>query len=281
MVGALVLANKRGRHPEFTPEDEELFGRPRAARPFARCATRASMRRKRRSPSSMRCSPSAARSPRRSISTGHADDRQRERRARPIRPLRDRDPRPRKAAPGRRVGHDQVRPQESRSPANSKSCCPGSSCPVRVVNVTLQADDVLIADRPETEEKFRSFFQETGLRVFLRGASCGRRGQARRSRVRVQGADRLRRRDARPAADSREPGDRRRPQRAALSAGAARRVLEASARKTAAPVGHPEKAPISPGESEPSSRRSSCSSRPVAFARGRPRAHSARPPGRR
>jgi RND family efflux transporter MFP subunit len=34
------------------------------------------------------------------------------------------------------------------------------------VNVTLQEDGQLIADRPETEEKFRTFFQETGLKAF-------------------------------------------------------------------------------------------------------------------
>ena len=41
------------------------------------------------------------------------------------------------------------------------------------VNVTQQEDGKLIADRPETEEKFRAFFQETGLQGVLRRAPRG------------------------------------------------------------------------------------------------------------
>src|SRR5262249_30855029 len=35
------------------------------------------------------------------------------------------------------------------------------------VYVTEQEDGQLIADRPETEEKFRAFFQETGLKAYF------------------------------------------------------------------------------------------------------------------
>ena len=87
-VGALVVVNKRGRHPEFTAADEELLvdlvpaGRPRPAQ-RAPVRGREEGRGARRSPRRQPRDHGDAR-PRQ----GHGDDRQRDRRADPVRPLR-------------------------------------------------------------------------------------------------------------------------------------------------------------------------------------------------
>ena len=107
------------------------------------------------------------------------------------------------------------------------------------VAVTQTEDGEITAERPETVEKFRAIFAGDGAALLLRRPPQGRGGQARSARIREHGAPRLRRRDARPARDPRQPGDRRGAQRPALPAGPARRIPAAPARETAAAARHP------------------------------------------
>ena len=79
----------------------------------------------------------------------------------------------------------------------------------------------------------------------------GRGGQARRPRIREHRAPRLRRGDAGPARDPRQPGDRRGAQCPALPAGAARRIPAASPRETPPAPRHPGPASGRRGSSAP------------------------------
>ena len=84
--------------------------------------------------------------------------------------------------------------------------------------VTQTEDGEITADRPETEEKFRALFQETGLRSFFGVLLKDEEGKLGVLGFESTRAARLRRGNARPALDPRQPGDRRRPQRPALPA---------------------------------------------------------------
>ena len=161
------------------------------ARPSAPCTTRASTRPRRRSRSSTRCSPSAARSPRRSTSTRSC--RRSSTRPSALIPY-DRcgiaHPREGQAAPRRRLRRRTRSTARTRASSAWRSCSSGSSSRAPTSHVTQTEDGEITADRPETEEKFRAIFQETGLRSFFGVAPQGRGRQARRPRLREQGAAR-------------------------------------------------------------------------------------------
>ncbi|HTD52794.1 MAG TPA: GAF domain-containing protein, partial [Thermoanaerobaculia bacterium] len=164
-AGALVLANKRGRHPEFTPEDEELLA------DLGRQAVRA-LRNARQYEAEKKVAELDALLAisqeitatldldrvMQSIVNGSAALIQYDRCAISI---LDRG-RLRLGAVSGMAELDRKSPEARRTEELlSWVFLSGSN-----VNVTLQEDGRLIADRPETEEKFRAFFQETGLKAF-------------------------------------------------------------------------------------------------------------------
>ena len=239
-VGALVLVNKRGRHPEFSSDDEELLqdlvppGRPGAAqRAPVRGGEegRGARRPPRRQPRDHRDARPRPRD---------ADDRERDRRPDPLRPVRDRDPEPREAPArgGLRNGPD--RPEEPGDPATEDLLqwvfLSGSD-----VNVTSRRTARFSRTGRRPRRSSAPCSPKTGFRAFYATTLEGRGRKARSPRLRVPRADRLRRGHAGPPRHPRQPGHGRRPQRPALPAGAPGGLLEASA--GAAPQGPRDPAP--------------------------------------
>ena len=128
-IGALVLVNKRGRHPEFSGEDEELLADLCAAGgsgPAQRAPARG-----REEGRGARCA--ARRQPRDHVHArsrqGDAHDRQRHLGADPLRPLR-RSRSSRKAGCGSaRCRARRRSTARTRTSGEWKSSCSGSSCP--------------------------------------------------------------------------------------------------------------------------------------------------------
>ena len=164
-VAALVLANKRGRHPEFSPEDEELL------QDLARQAVRA-LRNARQYEAEKKVEElDALLAVSREITATLDLDRVMQtvvnataaliRYDRCSIAIQDR---------GRlRLGAvSGVAEIDRKSPDVRKTeelvqwvFFSGAD-----VNVTEQEDGTIVADRPETEEKFRALFRETGLKAF-------------------------------------------------------------------------------------------------------------------
>ena len=115
--------------------------------------------------------------------------------------------------------------------------------------VTQTEDGEITADRPETEEKFRALFQETGLRSFFGVLLKDEEGKLGVLGFESTRAARLRRGDAGPALDPRQPGDGRRPQRPALPQVPAGRLLEAARSRGSASLGAIPKRRRRPGPS--------------------------------
>ena len=104
------------------------------------------------------------------------------------------------------------------------------------LSVTQDPDGEITAERPETEEKFRTYFAATGLELLLDALLLNdEEGKLGVLSFREPQAARLRLRDARPPRDPREPGDRRGSKRPALQAGGDPRVPAAVGRKAAVP----------------------------------------------
>jgi RND family efflux transporter MFP subunit len=165
VVGALVLANKRGRHPEFTPEDEELLA------DLGRQAVRALRNARQHEAEKKVAELDALLAVSREITATLDLDRVMQTIVNASAALVQYDRcaisildrgKLRLGAVSGMTKFDRKNPEVRRTEELlSWVFLSGSG-----INVTLQVDDELIADRPETEEKFRSFFQETGLRAF-------------------------------------------------------------------------------------------------------------------
>ena len=140
-------------------------------------------------------------------------------------------------------GTAEDRPEGPEDPGGWRISSSGSSSPARTSRSPRSDDGKIHADRPETEEKFRAFFAETGFRSFYALLLKDEEGKLGVLAFESGEAARLRRRDARPARDPRQPGDRRGPQRAALQAGSAGRLLEAARREAPEVHGDPEAPP--------------------------------------
>ena len=195
-IGALVLANKRGRHPEFSAEDEELLAGPLPPGRARAAQRRASTRPRRRSRSSTPCSPSAARSRRRSTSTRSCTTIVNATAALiAVRPLRDRDPGRGQAPPRRGLGHrsrSTARTRRSRRTEELLAVGLPSRNGRRRHAGRRTAASSRTGPRPRRSSARSS--RESGLALLLRRAAERRGGQARRARLREPRADRLRRR---------------------------------------------------------------------------------------
>ena len=242
--------HRRARRRQQARAPPRVLGRRRGAprttspgRPCGRSARRASTRPRRRSKSSTPCSPSAARSRRPSTSTRSCRRSSTPpRRSSPTTGARSRSRKGASCGSGR----SPARPRSTArtpTPAGRKSSSSGSISAGTDVAVT-QTEDGEHHGRPARDRgEVPRLLPRDGAAVLLRRPPQGRRGQARRPRLREPRAARLRRGNARPALDPRQPGDRRRPQRAALPAGPAGRVPEAAARESAGSGRAPEATP--------------------------------------
>ena len=94
-------------------------------------------------------------------------------------------------------------------------------------SVTQNEDGEITADRPETEEKFRAIFRETGLRSFSGVVLKDEEGKLGVLAFESKEPLAFDEETQGPAVDPGEPGDRVGSQRAALPAGPARRIPEA------------------------------------------------------
>ena len=164
-VGALVLANKRGRHPEFTPEDEELLT------DLSRQAVRALRNARQHAAERKVAELDALLAVSREITATLDLDRVMQTIVNASAALISYDRcaiaildrgKLKLGAVSGMAELDRKKPEVERSERLlSWVFLSGAD-----VNVTLQEDGKLLADRPETEEKFRAFFEETGLRAF-------------------------------------------------------------------------------------------------------------------
>ena len=263
-IGALVVANKRGRHPEFSAEDEELL------HDLARQAVRA-LRTARQHEAEKKVEElDALLAVSREITATLDLDKVMQTIVNATAALIAYDrcgiaiQEKGKLRLGRDLRLGRNRPQGPRASDAWRTCSSGSSCPVRDAAVTQTEDGDISADRPETRGEVSGALPGDGAAVLLRRPAQGRGGQARRSRLREPRATRLRRGDAGPALNPGQPGDGRRPQRAALPASTARRLLEAAAREAAEARRHAESPADEPGRSASASPPSSCS-----WSRGR------------
>ena len=164
--GRSSLANKRGRHPEFTAEDEELL------QDLARQAVRA-LRTARQHEAEKKVEElDALLAVSREITSTLDLDKVMQTIVNATSALitydrcAHRDPREGEAAARGDLRRDRGRPARTPTSGGSRSCSSGSTSPARDVSVTQTEDGEITADRPETEEKFRAVFQETGLRSF-------------------------------------------------------------------------------------------------------------------
>ncbi len=147
-----------------------------------------------------------------------------------VRPVRDRHPGEGKAAARRDLRCDRGRPEGPRRPPDGRAPAVGLSLGDghgRHPDGGRRDHGRPAGDRGEVPGPLPG----DGAAVVLRRAPEGRGGQARRPRLREPRAPRLRRGDARPPVDPRQPGDGRRPQRPALPPGTAGRLLEAAPRE--------------------------------------------------
>ena len=244
-IGALVVANKRGRHPEFSAEDEELLG------DLARQAVRA-LRNARQHEAEKKVEElDALLAVSREITATLDLDKVMQTIVNATSALiaYDRCGIAIQEKGKLRLGSDLR--ERRRSTGRTPEVQPhGGAAPVGLPvgdghrRSRRPRTAQITADRPETEEKFRALFAETGLRSFYGVLLKDEEGKLGVSGLREQGAVGLRRGDTGPALDPRQPGHGRRPQRAALPAGAARRILEAAARETPRKLAaHPDEAP--------------------------------------
>lgn len=164
-VGALVLANKRGRHPEFTAEDEELI--TDLARQAVRALRVARQHEAEKKVEELDALLAVSREitatldldkVMKTIVNATAALIQYDRCAIAI---LDRG-RLRLGAVSGMTEFDRKSPDVRRTEELLQWVFLSGSD----VNVTLHEDGMLTADRPETEEKFRVFFQESGLKSF-------------------------------------------------------------------------------------------------------------------
>lgn len=165
-VGALVLTNKRGRHPEFTPEDEELL------QDLGRQAVRA-LRNARQHEAEKKVEElDALLTVSREITATLDLDKVMTTIVNAIAPLIAYD-RSAIAIMQRgkvRIGAVSGKAKVDRKDPNIQRLeallqwiyFTGSS-----VAVTQEADGRIVTERPETEEKFRTYFKETGYRSFV------------------------------------------------------------------------------------------------------------------
>jgi RND family efflux transporter MFP subunit len=165
-VGVLVLTNKRGRHPEFTPEDEELL------QDLARQAVRA-LRNAREHEASKKVEElDALLTVSREITATLDLDKVMTTVVNAIAPLIAYD-RSAIAIMQRgkvRIGAVSGKAKIDRKDPNVQRLesllqwiyLTGSS-----VAVTQEPDGRIVTERPETEEKFRTYFKETGYRSFV------------------------------------------------------------------------------------------------------------------
>ncbi|MGH9369331.1 MAG: GAF domain-containing protein, partial [Thermoanaerobaculia bacterium] len=164
-TGALVLANKRGRHPEFTPEDEELL------QDVARQAVRALRTARQHEAEKKVQELDALLAVSREITSTLDLDKVMQTIVNATAALITYD----RCAIGilekgkMRLGAISGATEVDRSKPEVKRLedllqwvfFSGSN-----VSVTESEDGAIVADRPETEEKFRAVFRETGLRSF-------------------------------------------------------------------------------------------------------------------
>ena len=261
-IGALVLANKRGRHPEFSAEDEELLQDSRA-RPSAPCSTARQHEAEKKVEEL-----DALLAVSREITSTLDLDKVMQTIVNATAALIPYDRcaiailEKGKVRLGAISGADRGRPVEARGPASRRSS--SSGCSSRASNVVRHADEDGAArggparDRGEVPRRLRG---RAGLRSFHAVMLSDEEGKLgvlafeSREPLDFGGGD------ARSPADPREPGDRRRAQRPALPAGAAGRVLEAAAREAPQLLGdRRRRARARPGSS--GSRSPSCSASP-------------------
>lgn len=164
-VGALILTNKRGRHPEFTPEDEELL------QDLGRQAVRA-LRNARQHEAEKKVEElDALLTVSREITATLDLDKVMTTIVNATAPLIAYD---RSAIAIMQRGKVRIGAVSGKAKLDRKDpkiqrlesllqwvYFSGSS-----VAVTQEADGRIVADRPETEEKFRTYFQESGYRSF-------------------------------------------------------------------------------------------------------------------
>ena len=252
-VGALVLANKRGRHPGVQRRRRGAARRPRPAgrpRPPQRPPVRGREegRRARRPPD---------REPRDHVHAGprqgHARDRELHRGAHPLRPVRDRHPGPGPPAARRGLGNPRAGPRPARPEADHRDPRVGLRRRRRRLGRRERGRDARDLPARDDREVPRVLRGEQA-EVVLRDPPQGRGGSARRPRVRELRAARVRRGDAQPPPDPRQPGHRRRAQRPALPSGAPRRLPAAPPRAEEEAPGRPA---LPPRHVEPRSDRSS------------------------
>ena len=115
-----MLANKRGRHPEFTAEDEELL--QDLSRQAVRALRNARQHEAEKKVEELDALLAVSREITATLDLDKVmqNDRQRDRGDRDLRPVRDRDPRPREAEARRRLRRGEARPQETRSPKRTE-----------------------------------------------------------------------------------------------------------------------------------------------------------------